>query len=82
MTIKGIAILPKSKNSNGFSWIPRHIIPNFKIYSLEKSRPFRKLFLILKKLPKNIPRSIAIIAVEIGLLICPKSSIPMILLKP
>ena len=40
MTIKGIAILPNSKNSNGFSWIPRHIIPNFKIYSLEKSRPF------------------------------------------
>ena len=52
------------------------------VKNIEKSRPFRKLSLILQKLPKNIPRSIAIIAVEIGLLVCPKSSIPMILLKP
>ena len=37
---------------------------------------------ILKKFPKKIPSRIAIIAVEIGLLLYPKSSIPIILLKP
>ena len=38
-TINGIAILPKSKNSNGFNCIPRQIIPSFKIYSLVKLSP-------------------------------------------
>ena len=38
--IKGIAILPKSKNSNGLSCIPRQIIPSFNIYSLVKYKPF------------------------------------------
>ena len=38
--INGIAILPKSKNSNGLSCMPRKIIPSFKMYSLVKSNPF------------------------------------------
>ena len=37
---------------------------------------------LLKKFPKNIPNRIANIAVEIGLLLYPKSSIPIMLLKP
>jgi hypothetical protein len=40
--INGKAIFPNSKNSNGFNWIPRHIIPNFNIYSRVKSNPFWK----------------------------------------
>ena len=35
-----------------------------------------------KGLPKKIPNSIAIIAVDIGLLLYPRSSIPIMLLKP
>ena len=37
--IRGMAILPKSKNSNGFNCIPKQIIPNFNKYSLVKSKP-------------------------------------------
>ena len=55
ITINGIAILPKSKNSNGLSWIPRQIIPSFKIYSLVKSKPFCKLSRTLKAFQKKYP---------------------------
>ena len=82
MIINGIAILPKFKNSNGFNWMPKQIIPNFNIYSLVKSKPFWKVSPTLKTFPKIIPKIIAIIAVDIGLFSYPKSSIPMMLLKP
>ena len=58
------------------------MIPNFKIYSFVKSKPFWKLSLSLKMLPKTIPSKIAIIAVEMGLLSYPNNSIPIILLNP
>ena len=40
MMIKGIAIVPNSKNSKGFNWIPKHIIPSFNIYDCVNSKPF------------------------------------------
>ena len=68
ITIKGIAIAPNSRNSKGFNWIPKQIIPSFKIYFWVKSKPIKKPSLILKIFPSIKPKMIAIIAVEIGLL--------------
>ena len=38
--IRGIAIVPNSKNSKGFNCIPRQIIPSLSKYYLVKSKPF------------------------------------------
>ena len=80
--IKGMAIDPNFINSKGFNWIPKQIIPSFRIYFWVKSNPIKKPVLILNKFPKINPKIIAIIAVEIGLFSYPNNSIPIILFKP
>ena len=62
--------------------MPKKIIPNFKIYCWVKSKPIIIPGLGVKAFPINIPSSIAISTVEIGLLSVLKISIASTLLIP
>ena len=78
----GIAIDPNLIRSTKLSLIPKKIIPNFRIYCWVKFKPIIIPGLGVKAFPINIPRSIAISTVEIGLLSVPKISIAKTLLIP
>ena len=80
--IRGIAIDPNFINSSKLNLIPKQIIPSFKIYCCVKSRPVIIPGLGVKAFPINIPSSIAINTVEIGLFSVPKISIAKRLFIP
>ena len=79
---RGIATEPNFIKSEKLNLIPKKIIPNFKIYCCVKSKPIIIPGLGVKAFPINIPSSIAISTVEIGLFSVPKISIAKTLLIP
>ena len=78
----GIATEPNLNKSAKLNLIPKKIIPNFKIYCWVKSKPIIIPGLGVKAFPINIPSSIAIRTVEIGLFSVAKISIAKTLLIP
>ena len=79
---RGIATEPNFIKSAKLNLIPKKIIPNFKIYCWVKSKPIIIPGRGVKAFPINIPSSIAISTVEIGLFSVPKISIANTLLIP
>ena len=79
---RGIPIEPNFMKSAKLNLIPKKIIANFKIYCWVKSKPTIIPGLGVKAFPINIPSSIAISTVEIGLFSVPKISIANTLLIP
>jgi hypothetical protein len=80
--INGIAIDPNLRNSAKLNLIPKKIIPSFKMYFCVKSNPIIIPGLGVNAFPIIIPRRIAIITVEIGLLGVPNNSMPIKLFTP